>query len=95
MPLFLDTTGEATLGIAICRRCQIKRKLADLVDDGNIPGFKVCRPLISPGCWDNYDPMRLPPRPPDKYNLPYVAPDVPLLVSRADEDQLPLQPPMP
>lgn len=76
MPKFLDTTGEPTLGIAICSRCQRKRKLADLVDDGNIRNFKVCRKELSPGCWDNFDPFRLPAPPPDRMQLPFVRPDV-------------------
>lgn len=75
MPIFLDTTGQPTLGIALCSRCQIKRMLAELIDDGNLPGFKVCRPEISPGCWDKFDPMRLPAPPPDRYQLPFSRPD--------------------
>lgn len=75
MPVFLNTKGEPTLGIAICGRCQFKRKLADLVSDGNVPGFMVCKPSLSPGCWDHYDPMRLPPRPTDRYTLPFYRPD--------------------
>ena len=95
MPMFLDTTGEPTLGIAICSRCQRKRRLAELVSDGNIRGFMVCKPSISPGCWDTFDPLRLPPRAPDKYTLPYVRPDQPLTMTREDEEQLPLQPRQP
>lgn len=80
MPVFLDTTGQPTLGIAICSRCQIKRVLADLVEDGNLPKFYVCRKEISPGCFDNFDPMRLPGRPPDKMNLPFSRPDLDITI---------------
>lgn len=75
MPRFLDTSGQPTLGIAICGRCQFKRVLGDLVSDGNIPGFMVCKPNISPGCWDHFDPMRLPARQVDKFTLPFYRPD--------------------
>lgn len=95
MSVFINTRGQPTLGIAICSRCQVKRRLADLVEDGNIKRFYVCRPHISPGCWDTYDPFRLPARAPDKYQLPFVRPDVPLIVPPADEAQLPLQPSVP
>jgi len=97
MPVFLNTKGEATLGIALCSRCQRKRRLAELVDDGNIPNFKVCRREISPGCWDQYDPMRLPPRAPDRFTLPFVRPDQDITMSEAArlEAGLPLLPPPP
>lgn len=75
MPRFLNTKGQPTLGIGICQRCQTKRRLADLVEDGNIKKFYVCDPLLSPGCWDNFDPFRLPAPPPDRMELPFVRPD--------------------
>src|SRR5262245_11888355 len=95
MPTFINTTGEPTLGIAICSRCQRKARLADLVDDGNIPGFKVHRPHLSPGCWDEFDKMRLPPRQIEKFNLPFVRPDQDLTMSEVAQLQagLPLKPP--
>lgn len=93
MPRFINTTGQPTLGIAICSRCQIKRRLADITQDGNAPGFMVCRPEISPGCWDNYDPMRLPPRQPDKYTLPFVRPDIELVPTPSELPDSPLYPP--
>ena len=95
MSRFINTTGQPTLGIAICGRCQTKRRLADLTDDGNIPNFKVCKKALSPGCWDNYDPMRLPLPPPDNMRLPFVRPDVELAPTPAQEAQLPLEPPIP
>jgi len=75
MPRFLDTRGQPTLGIGICTRCQTKRRLADLVEDGNLPQFYVCRSELSPGCWDTFDPFRLPAPPPDRYDLPFTRPD--------------------
>jgi hypothetical protein len=95
MPRFINTQGEPTLGIALCSRCQRKAKLADLIDDGNIPGFKVHRPELSPGCWDHFDPMRLPPRKPDNYILPFVRPDQDISMSEAAqiEAELPIKPP--
>jgi hypothetical protein len=75
MPRFINTKGQPTLGIGICQRCQTKRRLADLVEDGNIKKFMVCDPLLSPGCWDMYDPWRLPAPPPDRLELPFVRPD--------------------
>lgn len=91
--VFIDTRGQPTLGIAICSRCQCKDVLANLIDDGNLPGFKVHRPEISPGCFDTRDPFRDPAPPPDRLQLPFTRPDVPLTVPAATAAQLPLQPP--
>jgi hypothetical protein len=90
---FIDTRGESTLGIAICQRCQTKRKHSELIEDGNIKKFYVCRPTISPGCWDSYDPFRLPPPKADDLRLPFVRPDTPLTVPLAEQG--PLHPPSP
>lgn len=77
MSRFINTQGQPTLGIGICQRCQTKRRLADLVEDGNIKKFMVCDPGQWPnrGCWDTYDPLRLPAPPPDRLDLPFVRPD--------------------
>jgi len=74
MPRFLDTRGNATLGIGICDRCKIKVPLGFLVADGNSPGLRVC----PDGCRDPINPWRLPPRPPDRLTLDHPRPDVPL-----------------
>jgi hypothetical protein len=71
---FLDTRGNTTLGVAICDRCHFKFPIGELRPDGNIPGLMVCKED-----WDVLDPYRLPPPPPDKWNLPFVRPDVPLI----------------
>jgi hypothetical protein len=75
MPVFLDTTGQSTLGIGICDRCKMKFPLAELHDDPNRPGLKVC--LADK---DQYDPWRLPPRQPDRITLPFYRPDASLAV---------------
>lgn len=91
--LFIDTRGEANLGIYICQRCQVKASFSELMQDGNIKNFYVHKPEISPGCWDTYDPFRLPAPPPDRLQLPFTRPDVPLTVPAAVAAELPLQPP--
>jgi hypothetical protein len=73
MSLFLDPTGEATYGIAICARCSRKFKLAELQSDPNYPGLMVCAEDV-----DDYDPYRLAPRGPDKIILPFNRPDTPV-----------------
>jgi hypothetical protein len=35
--------------------------------------------MVCKADWDTLDPYRLPPPPPDKWNLPFVRPDVPLV----------------
>lgn len=70
MPMFLDTTGQPTLGIGICDRCKRKFPLAELSDDPNAPGLKVCRDDK-----DQYDPWRLPPRQVETITLPFYRPD--------------------
>jgi hypothetical protein len=67
---FLDTTGQSTLGVALCARCSRKFKLADLQPDPNYPNLMVCRDDL-----DDYDPYRLAPRAPDQVALPFVRPD--------------------
>lgn len=80
MPIFLDTRGKTTLGIALCARCSRKRSIDDLGIDPNIgPGVLFCRDATgNDSCIDQYDPWRLPARPPDQIALRYVRPDVPL-----------------
>lgn len=73
MPLFLDTRGKTTLGIGICDRCSRKMSLDDLHVDPNSPGLRVC---IEDR--DQFDPWRLPARPPDQIALRFARPDLPL-----------------
>lgn len=74
MPIFLDTRGRTTLGIGICGRCSRKFSLDDLHPDPNYPGLRVCREDM-----DEFDPWRLPARPPDQVALRFARPDVPLV----------------
>ena len=73
MAIFLDTTGNSTLGIGICARCSRKMPLGELQADPNYPNLMVCKEDL-----DQYDPYRLAPRPADKITLPFVRPDLPL-----------------
>lgn len=78
MSVFLDTTGEATLGIGICARCSRKMPLGDLSPDPNAPGLYVCEDDK-----DVLDPWRLPPRQPEDLTLPFYRPDTPLAVNNS------------
>lgn len=73
MSLFLDTTGDSTLGVGLCARCSRKFPIGELQPDGNTPGLMVCREDR-----DDYDPYRLAPRAPDTITLPFIRPDVPV-----------------
>ena len=72
MPMFLNTRGMSTLAIAICDRCRMKRPLASMGSDPNVPGLRVC----NKGCRDRKDPWRLPARQPEKIALNFPRPDV-------------------
>jgi hypothetical protein len=74
MPLFIDTTGNATLGIALCSRCSMKFPLGELQPDPNSPGLMVCK-----ADRDQYDPWRLAARTTENITLPFVRPDEPLI----------------
>lgn len=74
MPLFLKTLGKATVAVAICDRCKMKRPHADLRPDGDNPGIMVC----SDACSDEYDPYRYAPRADEPVTLRFVRPEEPL-----------------
>ena len=76
MPMFLDTTGNASLAIFICDRCRFKRPMDEQMSDGNFPGLKVCQQ----GCADQKDPYRLPARKTERINLRFPRPDVSVAV---------------
>lgn len=61
--------------IAICDRCNFKKKYTELRADGNSPGLRVCD-----SCWDPKNPWRLPAIQPDNILLKYPRPDT-LLVA--------------
>ena len=72
MPKWLDTTGMASLAIAVCDRCKMKRAFSTLQPDPNFPGLRVCQE----GCIDQFDPYRLPARQTERINLRFPRPDV-------------------
>jgi hypothetical protein len=74
MPRFLNTEGNASIGIFICDRCKMKRAIVEAMPDPNFPGLKVCQQ----GCADQKDPYRLPARKTERITLLYPRPDQPL-----------------
>lgn len=72
MPIFIDTTGLASVAIAVCDRCKMKRPFVSLGPDPNFPGLRVC----DQGCRDQFDPYRLPARKTERINLRFARPDV-------------------
>ena len=77
MPKWLDTTGMASLAIAVCDRCKMKRAFSTLQSDPNFPGLRVCQE----GCKDQLDPYRLPARKTERINLRFPRPDVSVAVT--------------
>lgn len=73
MSLYLDTRGNTNVAIAVCDRCKLKCAIVDLVPDPNSPGLRVHE-----HCKDQFDPWRLPARPPDNLTVNYPRPDLPL-----------------
>jgi len=71
MSAWLNTLGNTVLSIAICDRCKMKRAYADISQDRNIPGLRVC----NNGCNDERDPYRLPARQPEKIAIRFPRPD--------------------
>ena len=71
MPIFLDTTGNSSLAIAVCDRCKMKRYYSVMRKDPNFPGLRVC----DQGCADQFDPYRLAARQPERINLFHPRPD--------------------
>ena len=82
MPIFLDTTGMASLAIAVCDRCKMKRALVNLMPDSNFPGRRVCKE----GCRDNLEPQRLPARKTERINRRFPRPDVSVATNPNDLD---------
>jgi hypothetical protein len=70
---WFDPTGHPFYAVGLCDRCHRAFLLDELIQDGNLPGLRVCR-----DDWDELDPYRLPARQPDRLDLPFVRPDVPL-----------------
>ena len=81
MPKWLDSEGYASIAIAVCDRCKMKRVFSTLHPDVNFPGLRVCEE----GCMDEKDPYRLPARKTERINLRFPRPDVSVAVTN---DQL-------
>lgn len=71
MSLFLDTTGNASLGVGICDRCRRKFPIGELKPDRDSPGLLVCQQDN-----DELDRYKLPPRTPESVTLRNIRPDV-------------------
>lgn len=69
--VFLDTTGNPTLGVGTCDRCKRKFPIDDLKPDRNTPGLLVCDDDN-----DEVDRYKLPPRQPESISLRNIRPDV-------------------
>lgn len=67
MPIYLNTTGNSSLGIAVCDRCRRKFPIGALRADPNLPGLMVCD-----ADRDLYDPYRLAPRQTEDITLAFV-----------------------
>ena len=80
MSLWLDTSGQSSLAIAICDRCKMKRSITEMQPDPNAPGVFVCEH----GCIDDYDPWRLPAREPEDITLEHPRPDLSLVTTVAN-----------
>jgi hypothetical protein len=68
-----DPTGWPFYAVGLCDRCHQRFPLHELIEDGNLPGLRVCRKD-----WDELDPYRLPARQTENITLPFVRPDVPI-----------------
>lgn len=75
MGLWLDTRRNSSQGIALCARCSKKFPVGELRSDPNYPALMVCKDDL-----DEYDPYRLAARPTENLTLPFVRPDIPLVV---------------
>ena len=73
MSVYLNTRGRSSLAIGICGRCSRKFPIDELMPDPNYPGLRVCRKDL-----DEFDPYRLPARPPENIAVRSPRPDTPL-----------------
>jgi hypothetical protein len=71
MPVYLDTSGNSVLSVAICDRCSRKFAYTDLMPDPNFPGMRVCKDDL-----DKFDPWRLPAIQTENIALRFPRPDV-------------------
>lgn len=73
MPLYLDTRGNSSLGIALCSRCSRKFPIGMLKSDPNARGLMVCDADL-----DELDPWRMAAPPADRIALRFARPDTTL-----------------
>lgn len=71
MPIYIDTSGNSVLSVAVCDRCSRKFAYTDLMPDPNFPGMRVCKDDL-----DNFDPWRLPALQTESIALRFPRPDV-------------------
>lgn len=74
MSRYLRTLGKSNLAIGICDRCHMKVALADMKEDRDSPGLRVC----SEKCNDKLDPYKLPARRTEDVTVRYPRPEEPL-----------------
>jgi len=73
--IYLDTTGNNVLSVAICDRCSRKFPYNELMPDPNFPGMRVCKDDV-----DDFDPWRLPAIKTENISLRFPRPDVSVAV---------------
>ena len=83
MPIYLDTTGNSVLSVAICDRCKRRFAYVDLYPDPNFNGMRVCKDDL-----DNFDPWRLPARQTENISLRFPRPDVSIATGPVGGSQL-------
>jgi hypothetical protein len=77
MPVWLDTTGNTVLSVAICDRCNRKFAYTELMPDPNFPGMRVCKDDL-----DEFDPWRLPALQTENIALRFPRPDVSIAIDK-------------
>jgi hypothetical protein len=83
MSVYIDTTGNSVLSVAVCDRCNRKFAYVDLMPDPNFPGMRVCKDDL-----DNFDPWRLPARQTENISLRFPRPDVSVATQPLGGNQL-------
>jgi len=83
MPVYLDTSGNSVLSVAICDRCRCKFAYVDLMPDPNAPGMRVCKADL-----DDFDPWRLPAIKTENISLRFPRPDTEIATGPIGGEQL-------
>ncbi len=71
----MSVFSAGKFAISICQRCGMTANYQEMVEDGNIKGLYVHR---DGDCYDQIDPYKLPPAPPDAFVLHHPRPDATL-----------------